>query len=55
VAGSFDDSAGSLHFSAADLQAHGLFDAARRSNVDILDDAGFCKLLAAHRHCLTWT
>lgn len=55
VAGSFDDSAGALHFSAADLQAHGLFDAARRSNVDILDDAGFCKLLTAHRHCLTWT
>jgi len=55
LAGSLDDLAGSVHFSAADLQAHGLFDAARRSNVDILDDAGICELLAAHHHCLTWT
>lgn len=53
--GAFDDAVGSVHFSAADLQAHGLFDTARRLNVDILDDAGFCGLLAAHRHCLTWT
>jgi sulfur relay protein TusB/DsrH len=55
ASGPFDDSVGSVHFSAADLQAHGLFDTARRSNVDIVDDAGFCELLAAHRHCLTWT
>ena len=44
----------SVYYSAADLHAHGLSDLARRQNVDILDDTGFCELLAAHRHCLTW-
>lgn len=43
------------HYLAADLSAHGLLDLARRVQVRVIDDAGFCKLLAAHRHCLTWT
>lgn len=42
------------HFSAADLQAHGLFALARRTGVSVIDDAGFCALLQAHHHCLTW-
>jgi sulfur relay protein TusB/DsrH len=44
-----------VQFMAADLRAHGLFDLARRVDADILDDAGFCGLLSAHGHCLTWT
>jgi sulfur relay protein TusB/DsrH len=55
AAGPVGNLVASVHFMAADLQAHGLFEAARRSQVDIVDEAGFCKLLAAHRHCLTWT
>lgn len=43
------------HFAAADLQAHGLLDLARRSGVSVIDDAGFCELLRRHPHCLTWT
>ena len=43
------------HFLEADLQAHGLLELARRRSVPVIDDAGFCALLAAHRHCLTWT
>lgn len=43
------------HFLEADLQAHGLLGLARRRRVRVIDDAGFCALLAAHRHCLTWT
>lgn len=42
------------HFLEADLQAHGLLGLARRRRVRVIDDAGFCALLAAHRHCLTW-
>lgn len=52
--GSLAGSASAVYFAAADLEAHGLADAAARSQVDILDDAGFCGLLARHRHCLTW-
>ena len=43
------------HFLAADLQARGLLEAARRRYLKVLDDAAFCDLLAAHGHCLTWT
>jgi sulfur relay protein TusB/DsrH len=43
------------HYIDADLRAHGLLESARRSRVRVIDDAGFCKLLATHRHCLTWT
>jgi len=42
------------HFLEADLQAHALLDLARRRGVRVIDDAGFCALVAAHRHCLTW-
>jgi len=44
-----------VYFAAVDLRAQGLVDLARRSQVDILEDAGFCALLERHRHCLTWT
>lgn len=47
--------AAQAHYLEADLQARGLLDLARRRGVRVLDDAGFCELLAAHRHCLTWT
>lgn len=54
-----DDGAGTAGagacFLEADLQAHGLLELARRRRVPVIDDAGFCALLAAHRHCLTWT
>ena len=43
------------HFLAADLQARGLLEAARRRQLSVLDDAAFCDLLAAHGRCLTWT
>lgn len=43
-----------VHFLAADLQARGLLEPARRRRVSVVDEAGFCDLLAAHRHCLTW-
>lgn len=46
--------AAEVHFLAADLQARGLLQPARRRRVSVVDDAGFCDLLAAHRHCLTW-
>lgn len=46
---------GEAHFLAADLQARGLLEAARRRQLSVLDDAAFCDLLAAHGHCLTWT
>jgi len=49
-----DASQSPMFYSATDLCAHGLSDLARRLNVEILDDDGFCDLLAAHRHCLTW-
>lgn len=47
--------AGGIGFAAADLEAHGLAETARRSKVDILDDDAICRLLALYRHCLTWT
>lgn len=47
--------AADLYYLAADLQAHGLLELARRLEVSVLDDAAFCELLAAHDHCLTWT
>lgn len=43
------------HFLVADLQARGLLQPARQENASVVDDAGFCGLLAAHDHCLTWT
>ena len=43
------------HFSAADLQAHGLLERARRLGVSVIDDAAFCAVLSRHPHCLTWT
>jgi sulfur relay protein TusB/DsrH len=49
-----DSSQTPVFYSATDLHAHGLFSLARRLEVNILDDDGFCDLLAAHRHCLTW-
>lgn len=42
------------HFLAADLQARGLLETARRRRLSALDDAAFCGLLAAHGRCLTW-
>lgn len=53
--GSLAGTAAAVYFAAADLHAHGLIDAARRSRVDVLDDDGFCALLERHRHCLSWT
>ena len=53
--GSLAGAAAAVYFAAADLQAHGLIDAARRSRVEVLDDDGFCALLERHRHCLSWT
>lgn len=41
-------------FAAADLEAHGLLASARRAGADIVGDDEFARLLAAHRHCLTW-
>ncbi|MGK2927285.1 MAG: DsrH/TusB family sulfur metabolism protein [Lysobacterales bacterium] len=43
------------HFLAADLQARGLLDVARRRQLSVLDDDAFCDLLTAHGRCLTWT
>ena len=42
-------------FAAADLEAHGLLARARETGADIVGDEDFGGLLAAHRHCLTWT
>ena len=42
-------------FAAADLEAHGLLARARAAGVTIAGDSDFGGLLAAHRHCLTWT
>ena len=42
-------------FLKADLLAHGLLPLARRRELRVIDDAGFCALLVEHRHCLTWT
>jgi sulfur relay protein TusB/DsrH len=47
--------AANVHYLAADLQAQGLLELARRLEVSVLDDAALCELLAAHDHCLTWT
>ena len=58
VAGSvvgFGAGAAAVHFLAADLQAQGLLELARRLNVSVVGDPVFCELLAAHDHCLTWT
>ena len=44
-----------LHFAAPDLGAHALLELAGRLGVSVVDDDGFCALLAAHVHCLTWT
>jgi sulfur relay protein TusB/DsrH len=52
--GSLAGTAAAVYFAAADLEAQGLAALAARSQVDVLDDAGFCELLARHRHCLTW-
>jgi sulfur relay protein TusB/DsrH len=54
-ADSLAGSAAAVYFGDADLRAHGLLELARRAQLDVLDDAGFCDLLAAHTHCLTWT
>ena len=47
--------AAEVHFLAADLQAQGLLELARRLKVSVVEDTVFCELLAAHDHCLTWT
>jgi sulfur relay protein TusB/DsrH len=47
--------AAEAHYLAADLQARGLLELARRLEVGVVDDLTFCDLLAAHDHCLTWT
>jgi sulfur relay protein TusB/DsrH len=44
-----------VHYSAADLQAHGLLQRAKALQVNLVDDTGICALLAQHEHCLTWT
>ncbi len=43
-----------LYFLAADLQAHGLQQMARDLAFDVMDDAGFVRLLCEHDHCLSW-
>lgn len=58
VAGSVAGSgagAAEVHFLAADLQAQGLLELARRLELSVVEDTVFCELLAAHDHCLTWT
>lgn len=55
AAGSLGGPAAAVFFADADLRAHGLLELARRVQAEILDDAGFCELLAVHEHCLTWT
>ena len=50
-----DAGVGGACFLEADLLAHGLLGLARRRQARVIDDAGFCALLAEHRHCLTWT
>lgn len=55
AASSLGGPAAAVFFADADLRAHGLLETARRAQVATLDDAGFCQLLAAHEHCLTWT
>jgi sulfur relay protein TusB/DsrH len=55
AAGSPAGAAAAGYFADADLRAHGLLEQARRLQAATLDDAGFCDLLAAHPHCLTWT
>jgi sulfur relay protein TusB/DsrH len=47
--------AAAVHFLAADLQAQGLLELARRLQVSVVEDPVFCELLVAHDHCLTWT
>lgn len=47
--------AAEAHFLAADLQARGLLELARRLEFSVVEDMAFCELLAAHDHCLTWT
>lgn len=42
-----------VHFLAADLQAQGLLELARRLGVSVVEDTAFGDLLAAHDHCLT--
>jgi len=53
--GSLAGGAAAVYFAAVDLRAQNLVELARREQVDILEDAGFCALLQRHRHCLTWT
>ena len=55
ASGSPAGAAAAVYFADADLRAHGLLELAGRLQVAVLDDAGFCELLAAHPHCLTWT
>ena len=42
------------HFSAADLEARGLINAARDAGASIVDDAEFIELLQQYDFCLTW-
>lgn len=51
---SLANAAGATFFAEADLQAHGLLEAARDLQADVIDDGGICDLLAQCRHCLTW-
>ena len=44
-----------FRYLAADLEAHGLLDGARRAGVAIATDADLCALLARNDLCLTWT
>ncbi len=51
-----DSSQAPVFYSATDLQRPWIVRTWPGDlKVDILDDDGFCELLAAHRHCLTWT
>ena len=53
--GGLDSPGVELLFAGTDLAAHGLAELARQAQVGVVDDAGFCTLLRAHAHCLTWT
>jgi sulfur relay protein TusB/DsrH len=43
-----------LFYSAPDLAARGLAEAAAEARARLLDDDGIPALLARHRHCLSW-
>jgi sulfur relay protein TusB/DsrH len=42
-------------FAAVDLEAHGLLATAEAARATLVKDDDFCRLLAEHAQCLTWT